>query len=194
MRVQLVLGPTTEPVDISEVKDHLRVEISEDEELIRDLITTAREYVEDITRRALITQTWDYWLDEWPACDSIRLPFGNLQSVTTVSWKDSEGVETILTAGTDYIAEMNGEACGEIVLPYATPWPSGTLYPSNPIRTRFICGWTGADTVPFKIKTAVKMAVAKLYESRGEDTVGVSVHEDDTIQRLLASARLREEF
>lgn len=61
------------------------------------LITTAREHVEDITRRAVLTQTWDYYLDDWPDGEAITLPFGNLASVTSLKWTDDDGVETNMT-------------------------------------------------------------------------------------------------
>jgi hypothetical protein len=86
------------------------------DDLLTDIIQAAREHVEDITRRALITQTWDYYLQEWPENDYFKLPFGNLASVTSISWKDTAGTETTLTA-TDYLVETNGDQCGRIVLP-----------------------------------------------------------------------------
>jgi uncharacterized phiE125 gp8 family phage protein len=194
MKLAIATGPIVEPVDLVEAKSHLRVDDSTDDELIEGLITTAREYVEDVTRRALLTQTWDYSLDGWPYCREIKLPLGNLQSVTSVKWKDTAGTETTLTLTTDYLVETNGEQPGRIVLPYAGTWPSGTLYPSNPITIRYVCGWTTPTLVPGKIKSAILMLVAKLYESRGEDTIGQTVHEDDTVSRLLASARLWDEL
>ncbi len=97
-----------------------------EDDLLSAIITASREHVEDITRRALLTQTWDYYLDEFPCSDFIRLPFGNLQSVTSVKYKDSDGTETTLTENTDYIVETNGEGCGRIVLPYGETWPSFT--------------------------------------------------------------------
>ena len=45
-------------------------------DLLNDLISTAREYVEDATRRALLTQTWDYYLDEFPSGYYITVPLG----------------------------------------------------------------------------------------------------------------------
>jgi len=38
------------------------------------------------------------------------------------------------------------------------------------------------------------MLCAKPYASRGEDVIGQSVVEDKTVDRLLASSRLWEEF
>lgn len=154
------------------------------------ILKSAREHVEDWTRRALLTQTWDYYLDEWPEGDAIILPFGNLASVTSVKYKDDDGTETTMVVTTDYIVEANGEGHGRIVLPYGVTWPSFTAYPSNPITIRFVCGWTTAALVPYKIKAAVKMICADLHEMRGEPTIGQSVVENKTVERLLASARL----
>jgi uncharacterized phiE125 gp8 family phage protein len=167
---------------------------SAEDDLLTAIITASREYVEDITRRALLTQTWDYCLSEWPTSDFIKLPYGNLQTVSSIKWKDTDGTETTLTLTTDYLVETNGEMIGRIVLPYGVSWPTGDLYPSNPITIRFVCGWTAATLVPYKIKVAIKLLCAKFYESRGEDVIGQTVHEDETVQRLLASARLWDEF
>lgn len=163
-----------------------------EDDLLTALIVTAREHVEVITCRALLTQTWDYSLDGWPCGNAIKLPFGNLASVTSIKWTDTDAVETTLVVTTDYLVETNGNQCGRIVLPYGETWPSGSLYPSNPITIRLVCGWTTAALVPATIKAAVKLLCAKLYESRGEDTVGQTVMEDKTVMRLLESARLRD--
>lgn len=167
---------------------------STEDDLLTALIQASREQVEDITRRQLLTATWDYCLDEFPSGDSVKLPFGNLQSVTHLKYTDSDGDETTMTVNTDYIVETNGEACGRIVLPYAETWPSFTAYSSNPIVCRFVCGWTAAASIPSKIRTAVKMIAAKLYESRGEDVIGQSVAEDQFFMRLLNSSRVWDRF
>ena len=168
---------------------------SVEDDLLNAIITAAREHVEDITRRALLTQTWDYSLARWPKANFIKLPFGNLQSVSSIKWKDDDGTETTLTVTTDYLVEINGDQCGRIVLPYGETWPSGTLYPSRPITIRFVCGWTTAALVPYKIKAACLLIAADLYANREAQLVsGQPYHENKTVQRLLASARLWDEF
>lgn len=143
---------------------------AEDSALER-LRKAARRKVEGHTSRGLLTQTWDYYLQKWPDKDFIRLPFGNLQNgagtAPVVSWKDTDGTETTLTVTTDYLVETNGQDCGRIVLPYGGSWPSGTLYPSNPIKIEFFCGWTAAADVPEDIVSAVLLMAEKLY-FRGE--------------------------
>lgn len=168
-----------------------------EDDLLNDLIETARGHVEDITRRAILTQEWDYYLDEFPSKNYIKIPFGNIQTVTHLKYTDSDGTLTPMTEGIDYLVENNGDQCGRIVLPYGKTWPSFTEYPSHPIVIRFKAGWTTASLVPSKIRTAIKMLAAKGYENRGEDTIkssGPSISEDKFYERLLASSCLYDEF
>lgn len=197
MRVVLVTAPTVEPVDVAAVKEHLRIDTADDDEYLTLLIAAVRQHVENTTRRALLTQTWDYSLQEWPNGTAFKLPFGNLQSVTSVAWTDDDGTATTLTANTDYLVETNGPACGRIVLPYATTWPSGTLYPSNPITVRYVCGWTAPELVPGDLRAAIKMLVADLYENREAQLVANMTQAysvNQTVHALLGSHRLWEEF
>jgi uncharacterized phiE125 gp8 family phage protein len=166
-----------------------------EDDLLDALITTARETVEAWTRRALFTQTWYLYLDSFPGKDYIEIPFGNLQSVTSIKYKDTDGTETTMTVTTDYLVETNGDQHGRIVLPYGVSWPSVTLYPSNPITIEFVCGWTTTALIPKSITTAMKFLIAKWYESRGEDIVGnVTMFEDKTAERLLNTWRLWGEW
>jgi uncharacterized phiE125 gp8 family phage protein len=169
-----------------------------EDDLLADLIIAAREIVEDVTRRKLITQTWDYYPDCFPLNQNfMKVPFGNLQSVTNIKYKDSAGTETTLTAGTDYLVETNGDQHGRIVLPYGCSWPSVTLYPSNPIAIRFICGWLTAADVPRKYKTAIKMQAADMFLNRestqNQEKGNISIN--PTVDLLLGNnAKLWGEF
>ncbi len=167
---------------------------SADDDLLNNLIETARGYAEDITRRAFLTQTWDYYLDEFPCEDYFVIPFGNLQSVTHLKYTDSGGNIIPMTLTTDYLVETNGDQCGRIVLPYGKSWPSFTAYPSNPIVCRFVCGWTAAASIPTRVRTAVRMIATKLYKNRGDDKVGQAIVEDKFFENLLASNRLWNDF
>jgi len=170
---------------------------SYEDDLLTDLIQAAREHVEDITRRALLTQTWDYCLDKFPDVNYIVLPLGNLQSVTHVKYTDSDGDETTMTVTTEYIVETNGTMHGRIVLPYGVNWPSFTAYSSNPIVIRFVCGWTSAAALPSKIRTAIKLICTDMYVNREAQVFGISgsaYQENQTVRRLLASSRLWTEF
>lgn len=163
--------------------------VTADDDNLTDLITEAREAVENITRRALLTQTWYYYLDEFPCDDFIKIPLGNLQSVTSIKYKDSDGTETTMTVTTDYLVETNGEGFGRIVLPDSVSWPSDSLYPSNPITIEFVCGWTAAASVPKNIKRAVKLSAEdSYYHGDRRDVL------EPAIKNLLNNYRLWGEF
>lgn len=165
--------------------------------LLTSIIQSARETVEDQTRRQLLTATYDYCLDAFPSGNYIELPYGNLQSVTSVKYKATDGTETTLTPVTDYIVETNGEMYGRIVLPYGGCWPSDVLYPSNPITIRFVCGWTTAALVPSKIKSAILLIAADLFINREGQIINpalITYQPNLTVDKLLASMRLFGEF
>lgn len=169
--------------------------VSVESDLITSIIQAAREHVEDITRRALLTQTWELYLDEFPEDDFIKIPFGNLASVTSVIYKNSDGTETTMTVTTDYLVETNGEGIGRIVLPYGESWPSDTLYPSNPITIKFVCGWTAANLIPKTIIAALKLICTDLFVNReGKVLSSFDYKENKAVSALLASARLFDEF
>lgn len=159
--------------------------ITAEDTLLAELITTARKSVENDTNRQLINATWEYFLDKWPYHHFFYLPFGNLQSTDlTIKYKDENGEETTWSSA-EYIIETNGAELGRIVLAPGCSWPSSTLYTSNPITIKFICGYgAGAESVPITAKQAIKRLAAKMYEYRGEDIIG-AVTEDKTYERLI---------
>lgn len=195
--LNLVLAPAIEPVSMGELKSHLRIEnsVTDEDNLLDSIIKASREHVEDITGRYLLTQTWDYSIQDWPDSGFIKLPGGKLQSVTSVKWKDTDGASTTLTLTTDYLVETNGEQCGRIVLPYGGSWPTGSLYPSNPITIQFKAGWTTAALVPYQIKSAIKLICADLYSNRESQIVSGQIYQiNKTVKNLLASKKLWDEF
>jgi len=166
-----------------------------EDDILTAIIVASREHTEDITRRALLTQTWEYYLNEFPDVDFIKLPFGNLASVTSIIYKDSDGTSTTMTANTDYLVETNGEGIGRIVLPYGVSWPSFTAWPSNPITIKFVCGWTTAALIPKKIIAAIKLIATDLFVNReGQVLSSFNYQENKTVNVLLSSSKLWNEF
>lgn len=159
---------------------------SDEDTLLTTLLAAATQQIENITRRQLVTATWDYVLEDWPCGDAIVLPFGNLKSVTHVKYTGSDGTETTLAVTTDYTVELNGEQCGRIVLPYQGSWPTATLSPSNPITVRFVCGYTA---VPEMLQVAIKFAAQNMWR-HGGDNVALS----ELVAFLTANYRLYDEF
>jgi len=169
-----------------------------EDSLLETIKSAAISITEDRTRRKLLTSTWEYYLNSWPRDKAIRLPFGNLQSVTSIKYKDTAGTEYTLVDGTDYLVELNEAKPGRILLPYSGVWPTTALYPSNPITIRFVCGWVSATLVPSTILTAIKMIATDLYENRSTQELSVSGAQayipNKTIGTLLFNNMINEEF
>ncbi len=164
MALVLVTPPSTEPISLSEAKTHLRVENTDDDTFISALITAARETVETITRRALVTQTWDYILDDWPDGDTITLPLPPLQSVVSVTYKDKDGnIQTF--ANSNYVVDTASEP-GRLVLTDDANWPSDELYPAGAITVEFTAGYGAATAVPQSLKQAMLLLIGHWYENR----------------------------
>lgn len=163
--------PAVEPVTLTEAKSHLRVDIDDDDTLITSLITTAREYVELAARRALITQTWRYSLDEWPDSHQIEIPRPPLQSVSSIVYIESDGTSNTWTTD-EYDVDTDREP-GRVVLAYGESWPSETLRPMSPIQITFVAGYgSSASDVPEIYRQAVLLLVGHWYENREATAVG----------------------
>jgi len=164
---------------------------------LTSLIATTRKDFEKRTRRKLLTQTIDYYLNNFPDGDYITLPFGNLQSVTSIKYKDTAGTESTMTVTTEYLVETNGKSYGRIVLPYGKSWPGTTLYPSNPITIRFICGYTAAASIPEDWVLSMKMLCDTLYHKRTSlmiEAPGAMIKEHSFVTNTVFDATLTKEF
>ena len=185
----LEVAPLEEPVELREAKIHMRIEEGEtiEDEFIDTLIKAARECVESMTGRALLDQTWSYYLSEWPEGDEILLPRPPLIWTAVDSYlkyTDSDGTETTFTPATNYVVDTDREP-GRIVLAYGQSWPSGTLHPRNPIHIYYDYGWTDPEDVPAMLKVAIKLLAADMYEYREPTIANVSVKTLDTVDKLI---------
>lgn len=132
--------------------------------LLTSLILAAREYAENYLNRALCTQTWELILDDWPGKDYIDIPLPPLQSITSIKYKDTAGVESTFE-NTKYIVDTDS-FLGRVVLAYGCTWPVNVLYPANPIRIQFVAGYGLAAAVPQRVKQAMLLLIGHWYENK----------------------------
>jgi uncharacterized phiE125 gp8 family phage protein len=149
MTLKLITAATAEPVTLARAKEHLRVDGATEDALIGDYLRAARDLVERLTGWALQTQTWDLYLDAFPAGDTLTLPRWPLQSVT----------------GAYYTVDTVSEP-GRIWLKTGYSWPGDTLQPYNGVRVRFVAGYTSASLVPQNVVNAILLLLGMLYENR----------------------------
>lgn len=166
----LVTPPTAEPVTLSEAKANLRVTSSDDDSMISAMITDARDWAENFTQRAIMTQTWDYMIDTFT--DDIELPLPPLQSVTSVKYIDADGIEQTL-ASTEYAVDTAADR-GVVRLAYNKTWPV-TRTQANAVTIRFVAGYSATNPLPGAIKRACLLIINELYARRENAIVGAPI-------------------
>lgn len=153
---------------------------TDDDTLIDALIATAVGEIDGERgwlNRALVSQTWDLRLDRFPAvgdhpfdptwrATAIDVDLPPLQSVTSLKYIDTAGVEQTLTANTDYVVHT-AEEPGLVALADGKSWPS-TRDEVGAVRIRFVAGYGAAAAVPDVIKTALKLLVLDYYQNPSE--------------------------
>jgi uncharacterized phiE125 gp8 family phage protein len=153
---------------------------------LTSLIVAAREYCESYQHRAYITQTWEMALPYFPA--EIELPKGKLQTVDSITYKDSSGVITTLAATTEYVVSTRG-VVGKVVPAYGKSWPSFTPFPLDPIVVTFTCGYGAASAIPKKVIQAMKLLISHWFVNR-VPVGNVSNELEFTLSALLRQDRL----
>jgi len=185
MTLKIVTEPTKEPLSISDVKEHLNITSTDDDAYLRSLITVARVQVEKITNRAMLTQTWDLWLDSFPS--KFTLPYAPLQSVTSITYTDTNGDSQTVTSSV-YTADTNEEPA-EVFLAYQQTWPSTRDIP-NAVKIRFIAGYTSASLIPMPLKHAIYLMIGHMYENREATIAGGLAELPLGVDQLLGSYRI----
>jgi uncharacterized phiE125 gp8 family phage protein len=175
MALKIITAPATEPVTLAECRQQLRIDTLDDDTLLTALITAARESCEHLLGRALITQTLELVLDEFPSGDEICLQRPPVSSITSIKYLDDAGVEQTWSSA-NYTLDTD-DISARVLL--ATPT---TIYPStydrdSAVRIRYVAGYGAASAVPVAIKQWILIRVATLYEYRTQIMAGVSVNE-----------------
>lgn len=179
----LITPPAEEPVTADELRAHLRDAPDPDAVLVR-LIKAAREYVEEATGLALISQVRELTLDDWPArgdglgwWDGVRdgaiigtspryleLPKAPLLSIVSVTTFDTANNPSVWLAS-EYYADT-GSRPGRLTLSSGAVWPVPTR-PAAGIVIRYTAGYgETAATVPNALALAVLQIAAHWYENR----------------------------
>ena len=183
-------GPATEPVTKDEVEAHLRIAADSEDTFLDTLIKAARGFVENETRRALITQTLVLTLDHFPPARHIFLENAPLQSVTSVQYVDSAG--STQTFSSSSYSVSTAKTPGQIALSDGETWPV-TKNEIDAVTITYVAGYGSASDVPQAIKQAMLMLIGHWYENREDETLmpGISsVKVEKGVDRLLRPYRV----
>ena len=176
--MRVITAPTVEPITLAEVKGQLGIQLDDttSDAIISRRITEARQWAEDYTGRALITQTQEIRLDAFPfnfgtVRDAIRLPFPNLLTVVHVKYIDTNGTEQTISAA-DYVVDTYSYV-GLVRPAYGVSWPS-VRTELNAVRIQYTCGYgSTAATVPALIREALMLLVGHWMNNQPQSESGI---------------------
>lgn len=176
MALKLITAPEENPVSLIEAKAHLREIDDDNDTLIGTMVSAATKYAEKFLGRALIDQTWELNLDEFPTDEdelAIKIPLPPLIEVESIKYDDASGVEQTLS-DTLYLVD-NISQPGWVVPVSSWPAANDAL---NSVRIRFRAGYLNQsvspaeENVPENLKAAILLHVGAMFAHREEVVVG----------------------
>lgn len=173
MPLILDTAPATDPVTLAEVKAHIRVDHTDEDASVADMIRAASHRFDGRDGSlglCLITQSWTLTLDAFTA--EIAIPLPPCQSIDAITYVDPDGATQTLDAGAYQVFGL-GSADGAKVRPaYGTSWPAIRNQP-DAVAITFTAGFgDNPGDIPEPIRTAIKMRVGHLYENRESVVIG----------------------
>ena len=117
--------------------------------------------------RALLDQTWEYFLDAFPAksTEPILLPRPPLKTLTSIKYIDIDGFEQTWL-NTLYKVDNKREPA-RIVPAFNESYPD-TRAEINAVTIEFLAGYgTNAQDLPEDLVHAMKLIITHRYENRG---------------------------
>lgn len=168
------IQPASEPVTLEQAKLQCRVDHADEDDLITALIKPARELAEHRTGRAFITQTCEWVMPSLDG-DKIAFPVAPVQSITSITYLDSNGVEQTLPTSV-YALDKTGNGKHYLRLKYGQSWPS-VLSQFDAVKITFVAGYGDAADVPAAVKQWMLLAIALWYKNKESATEGSVVTE-----------------
>lgn len=200
---EVVVEPEVEPLTVVEAKNHLRVDIDDDDAYIADLITVARRTCEKLTARKLIATTVDQvveyipvggYMNRWvrhnlTPCDPgwypshvepVKLELSPVLSLVGLYWTGADDAEQSLDATSLRLIRRDGAYW--IKPADGVEWPTH----AHDVRVRYVSGY-GADAtkVPPTIKHAMRLLIGTWYDTRESIVDGTVSELPDGVRRLL---------
>jgi uncharacterized phiE125 gp8 family phage protein len=160
MTLRTLILPTIEPVSLTDAKEHLRVDFTEDDSYILALISAARGYVEGFQKRSLAAQTLELTLDYFPS--TIPLKRGPIQAVTSVKYTKADG-SSVTIDPSEYLLTSTGD-----IYPVRC-WPNAALVRVEGVQVQYTAGYT---TIPPATKQAMLLLIGHWYENREAVVIG----------------------
>lgn len=153
-------APGVEPLEPAKLKGPLRIDYTDDDIELDDLIVEARQWAESELGRVLITQTVT---EKFVSLgDTLELRWPPVQSVTSVAYIDTNGDSQNLSTSIYELGHHLG--IGRVRLKYSQVWPA-TRDQDDAVTVTYKTGYGDAATdVPRAIRNAMILYCQYRYD------------------------------
>lgn len=187
-RVTVVSPPSVDPSSVPELRAHLRIAHTDEDQYLEFLIGVSTEMAQEYTGRKFISQGLEAKFDNvrrknvwWSGVlegaasdvlggigDSLTLPWAPVQTVSSVSTFDDSDNETTFAAENYRVDTTDPNQLARIVLKETSIWPTD-LRNIKSLKVSYVVGYgaTSAD-VPSVIRHGILTLASYLYENRGD--------------------------
>lgn len=187
--LELYTPPTAEPVSLVQAKAFLRVDSTDDDVLIAELIRGARAYIEHMTGRQFVVCTYKLHLDAFPS--RIVLPRPPVVSVSSITYVDTGGTTQTLAAA-NYTLKPYSEPA-EVIEAYGKSWPS-TQDVENAVTVTYVAGHGcpfattfATDLLTTSGRTYTDVDIVRVATTDGDLPGGLAVATDYHVRDVAAS-------
>ena len=159
LRMILVSPPANAVLTSADAKARLNIGSEVPDAVMDAYIMAATQWIDGVDGwlgRALITQSWQAMLDQWPTeCGGkIMIPLPPLQSVDEVSYLDVDGLATVIDPVTYQVVQGQRPY---LIPAFGAAWPAATTR-TDAISITFTAGYGDNDTdVPEPIRTGIAL-------------------------------------
>jgi uncharacterized phiE125 gp8 family phage protein len=163
LQVNIKTDVATELITLDQAKAWLRVDGSDEDTLITELIISARSIAENYCNSTFAEKTYTMWIDDIAERDNrFFLAYPPHKSITSVKQLDEEETKTTLTLNSGYYKRGIKEF--EIIINSVVP-ATGVIGVNvqQAIEVEYVAGFT---TVPKDIITAMKRIIITNWEFR----------------------------
>lgn len=171
MPVTLIEPPADLPIDLTDLKAHLRVDGDADDAMLQAYLSAALAYTDGprgVLGRAMISQRLRLTLDGGFPTGGISLPLPPLLTVESVRYIDPAGDEQTLPAESYQL--LTDREPGEL-RSIGGGWPL-TACRAAAVTIEFTAGHENAAAVPADVKHLLRFLVAHWYAQREPVNVG----------------------
>jgi len=176
-RYKVTSAPASEPVSRADMKEHLRVSHTDDDDYIDALIEGARTFIERQFDVGIITQTITEVYDDWD--EPLRLSISPVASITSLSYYDADNSLQAVSSS-NFILDSYGPRS---VIEFDPDYNQPTLYDRR--GAVVVVYVAGAATAATPLAHAMKLLVGDWYVNRERMGGNLKIRYIDTVERLI---------